>query len=81
MAWELHSYIVNPDDKRIYLKHVFFGRTKEECLAVKGEHLESCEYFRAAEAEGRTDDQWEQIDAADLPTVDGGDEDDVIDVK
>jgi hypothetical protein len=79
MAWELHSYIVNPDDKRIYLKHVFYGHTKEECLEVKREHLASCEYYRAAEEEGRTDDEWEHIDAEDLPTVDGAD-DDVIDV-
>lgn len=81
MAWELHSYIVNPDDKRIYLKHVFYGHTKDECQQVKKEHLASCEYYRAAEAEGRTDDKWEAIDDADMPTVDGDDDDDdVIDI-
>jgi len=79
MAWELHSYIVNPDDQRIYLKHVFYGHSKDDCLQVKTEHLASCEYYRAAEAEGRTDDQWEQIADEDLPTVDGEDED-AIDV-
>jgi hypothetical protein len=67
MPWELHSYIVNPDDEQIYLKHVFFGETKDDCEQVKKEHLASCEYYRAAEAEGRTDDKWEEVDS--LPEV------------
>jgi hypothetical protein len=82
MAWELHSYIVNPDDRKIFLKHVFYGETKDECLQVKREHLASCEYYRAAEDEGRTDDKWEQIASSALPFVSSepDEEDDVIDV-
>jgi hypothetical protein len=67
MAWELHSYIVNPDDEKVFMKHVFYGETKDECLQVKQEHLASCEYFRAAEEAGRTDDQWEEANS--LPEV------------
>lgn len=68
MAWELHSYIVNPDDEKVFMKHVFYGETKDACEQVKAEHLESCEYYRAAEEEGRTDDKWEEVKT--LPTVD-----------
>lgn len=68
MAWELHSYIVNPDDERVFMKHVFYGETKDECEQVKAEHLASCEYYAAAEEDGRTDDKWEEVKS--LPTVD-----------
>lgn len=67
MPWELHSYIVNLDDEKVFMKHVFYGETKDECQQVKTEHLASCEYYRAAEEDGRTDDKWEEVDS--LPEV------------
>lgn len=83
-AWAYHVYIINPDDEEIYVEHIFYGDTKDACKQVRDEHLGSCEYFRAAHAEGRTDERWEEIDREDLPTVRGGaaddDEEDVIDV-
>lgn len=69
MAWAYHVYIVNPDDLEIYVEHIFYGHTKNECTQVRDEHLGSCAYFKAAEDEGRTDGKWEEISAAQMPSV------------
>lgn len=67
MAYALHVYIINPDDEEIYVEHIFYGENKDAAEQVKKEHLGSCEYFRAAEAEGRTDEWGEEIREEDLP--------------
>lgn len=76
MAYKLTVFIVNPDDKEIYVEHNFYGRTKADAEHVKREHLGSCEYFSAAEHEGRTVEEGEEIEDDDWPTVDEDDEDD-----
>lgn len=70
MAWAYHVYIVNPDDEEIYVEHIFYGDTKDECTQVRDEHLGSCAYFKAAEQENRTDDSWQEIRASERPKVD-----------
>lgn len=74
MANALHVYIVNPDHE-VLVEHIFYGDTLEECRQVKAEHLESCEYFAAAEREGRTDEWHERIDDDERPSVDSDDDD------
>jgi hypothetical protein len=69
MAWRLDVYIVNPDDEIIYVKHEFYGETKDDATQVKEEHLGSCAYFKAAEDEGRTDERWEEISEEDWPQI------------
>lgn len=69
MAWILESFIVNPDDELVLLSHRFYGHTQAECRTVFDEHVRSCEYFRAAVAEGRTQEEWTQVDASELPTA------------
>jgi hypothetical protein len=76
MAYKLTVFIVNPDDQEIYVEHNFYGRTKADAEHVKREHLGSCEYFSAAEEEGRTVEEGEEIEADDWPTVDEDDGDD-----
>jgi hypothetical protein len=75
MAYQLTVWIVNPDDEKIYVEHNFFGETKADAEHVKREHLESCEYFRAAQAEGRTVESGEEIESSDWPEVEGDDKD------
>jgi hypothetical protein len=70
MAYALHVYIVNPDDEEIYVEHIFYGETQADARHVKKEHLESCEYFRKAEAEGRTDEEMLEIEDEDWPQID-----------
>ena len=72
MAWAKHVYIINPEDEEIFVEHIFYGDTKDEAEQVEKEHLGSCEYFRAAEQEGRTDSWWEKD--VDRPTVDDKDD-------
>ena len=72
MAYKLTVFIVNPDDEQIYVEHNFYGDTKADAEHVKHEHLGSCEYFRAAEKEGRTVEEGEEIEADDWPVVDDG---------
>jgi len=37
MAWRLDVYIVNPDDEIVYVKHEFYGETKDGAEQVKKE--------------------------------------------
>jgi hypothetical protein len=76
MAYKLTVLIVNPDDEEIYVEHNFYGSTKADAEHVKHEHLGSCEYFRAAEDEGRTIEEGEEIDEDEWPAVDEDDGDD-----
>ena len=65
MAYRLTVFIVNPDDEQIYVEHNFYGDTRADAEHVKHEHLGSCEYFKAAEHEGRTVEEGEEIEADD----------------
>jgi hypothetical protein len=75
MAYKLTVFIVNPDDEQIYVEHNFYGYTKAEAEHVKHEHLDSCDYYRAAEAEGRTIEEGEEIEADEWPEVEEGEDD------
>lgn len=82
MAWAYHVYIIDATDEEIHVEHVFYGHTKQDCTEARNEHLAHCAQFQAAEAEGRTDDRWEELAAGELPTIEGGEDEDedVIDV-
>lgn len=78
MAFALHIDIVDPGDGAIKVSHTFWGLTRREAETYKREHLGSCEYFRAAEQEGRTIEELELIDDDELPEVeDEFDEEDI----
>jgi hypothetical protein len=68
MAYLLEVAIIDGGDRTIKVVHQFFGVTEREVETYKREHLSSCEYFRAAEREGRTIEELEEIDASELPT-------------
>lgn len=68
MAIELNVYIVDGGDGTIKVMHTFFGGSEREARTYYREHLASCEYFRAAEKEGRVIEELEHIDADELPT-------------
>lgn len=66
MPTALHSFI--QEDGRVIVAHTFFGKTEAEAEKWKKHHLASCEYFRAAEKEGRTIEITEELD--ELPEPD-----------
>lgn len=68
MPIELNSFIKEKTSDRILVRHSFYGRNAEEAEKFKQHHLASCEYYRAAEKEGRTIDVAVEID--DLPEFD-----------
>lgn len=86
MPVELNSFIKEKGSDRILVRHSFYGKDEAEAEKFKQHHLSSCDYFRAAEAEGRTIDIMLDID--DLPEFDeraleeflevDGDEDDEL---
>lgn len=76
MAIALEVYIVDGGDGTIKVQHVFYGSTEREARTYYREHLTSCEYFRAAQKEGRVFEEVEQIDEDDLPTPEDFEEDD-----
>lgn len=52
MPYELHAAIVDPDDGEIKVEHIFYGETESECEDYFEEHLDTCFYFKAAQAKG-----------------------------
>ena len=68
MPIELNSFIKEKGTDRILVRHSFYGKDEAEAAKFKQHHLASCEYYRAAEAEGRTIDIPVDIDA--LPEFD-----------
>jgi hypothetical protein len=73
-GWAYHVYLVDPAIEHIPIEHIFYGRTKAECTERFRAHQGVCGSFGPAIAEGRFDDEWEQID--ELPTIEDDDEDD-----
>lgn len=67
MAFQITVYIVDPGDKKIHVQHIFYGADRAEAERMKAHHLQACEYFRAAETAGMTDEHVEEIDAEDWP--------------
>ena len=70
MAFLLEVAILDGGDESVKVVHQFYGLTKREVETYKREHLAGCEYFRAAERDGRTIEDLEEIDASELPTAD-----------
>ncbi len=68
MAYELEVAIIDGGDQTIKVVHLFYGLTEREVETYKREHLASCEYFRAAEREGRTVEELSEIPNDELPT-------------
>ena len=77
MAFALHIDIVDPGDGTIKVTHTFWGLTRGEVQTYKREHLGSCEYFLAAEQEGRTVEELEEVDEEDLPEVEDFEDEDL----
>jgi hypothetical protein len=69
MAYKITVYIVDPGDKKIHVEHSFYGKDRAEAEKMKAHHLQACEYFRAAETSGYTDETAEEIDEDDWPEV------------
>jgi hypothetical protein len=76
VAYALEVYIVDSGDRTIKVCHTFYGMTEREARTYYREHLASCEYFRAAEKDGRVIEELERIDADDLPSPEDFEEDD-----
>lgn len=53
---------------RVVVRHVFFGDDEKEAQESKRHHLETCSYFRQADAEDRTGEFVEEIDDEDVPS-------------
>ena len=78
MAYILEVLIIDAGDGTIKVGHSFYGLTEREVQSYKREHLGSCEYFRAAEKEGRTIEELEQVDESELPDAEDGEEEEDV---
>ena len=67
MAYELEVLIIDEGDQTIKVGHSFFGLTEAEVRTYYREHMESCEYFKAAVKAGRVIEELEEIDDDELP--------------
>jgi hypothetical protein len=74
MAYRLDVDVVDPSDGTIKVTHTFWGMTEKEARDYFNEHIESCEYFRAAVEEGRLIEDGEQIPEEDLPEAEDGEQ-------
>lgn len=75
MAILLEVHIIDAGDKTIKVTHQFWGLTLNEARTYFREHIGSCEYFRAAEREGRVIEEIEHIDPDDMPDPEDFEED------
>ena len=76
MAYLLEVAIVDGGDESIKVVHQFYGLTQREVETYKREHLAGCEYYRAAEKDGRTIEDLEEIEESELPTAEDYEEED-----
>jgi len=68
MPFILEVMIIDAGDRTIKVGHNFYGTTERECETYKREHLASCEYFRAAQQDGRViEELWELDEDEKLP--------------
>jgi hypothetical protein len=79
-AYALTVYIMDPGDKKIHVEHTFYGKNRAEAEQMKAHHLQTCEYFKKAEAAGLTDEHGMEISQDDWPEAEETDDGDVIDV-
>jgi hypothetical protein len=75
MAVKLTVDIVDPDGE-IKVSHIFWGDTEDDVETWKAHHLKSCEYYAAAERDGRTLEELECIDDDERPEVEEEEEED-----
>jgi len=70
MAHALHVYIVPEEEGgKVQIEHVFYGETKEECRELFEGHQHVCKNFGPAVADGRTAEEWEEIDEDEIPEI------------
>lgn len=74
MAWKYQVFLKTPGQRRVRVKHTFYGLTKDECLTYFAEHQSVCKSFGPAVEEGRYDDKWVEIDPEDIPVIEADDE-------
>jgi hypothetical protein len=74
MAYKLTVDIVDADGE-ISLTHTFWGSTEKEVEAALDEHAALDQDLTAAQAEGRTIEDTEEIDDEELPQADSGEGD------
>lgn len=67
MAWAYHIYRIDPGNDIIAVEHIFYGRSKAECLVEYHAHLEACTGLNAAECEDRIEEEWEELTEEELP--------------
>ena len=87
MPVAIHVYIRDKgavETDPISVEHVFYGRDDADAERKRTAHLAGCENFAKAEADGRTEDAYEEISEAEIPTwaiVSEDDEEEVIEVE
>lgn len=69
MAYAYHVFLKTPGQTRVRVRHTFFGLSKDECKTYFAEHQSVCGSFGPAVAEGRFDDEWEEIDPDEIPEI------------
>ena len=74
MAWAYHIYRVDPGEDIIRVEHIFYGHTKAECIEEFQEHLIACSGLNEAENEERIEEEWEEIDAEQIPVPSDGED-------
>ena len=76
MAYILEVFIVDAGDQTIKVGHQFYGVSEREVETYYREHLASCEYFKAAEKDGRVIAELIEVDDDELPQAEDYEDDD-----
>jgi hypothetical protein len=70
MAFALYVDIVPEGGGPVSVTHVFWGDTEEECRATFESHAKGCEFLTPAIAEGRIEEEIEEVDDDERPEYD-----------
>ena len=62
MGFCIEVAIIDGGDRTVKVVHQFFGETEEEAETYRREHLDSCDYFKTAERDGRTRTVIEEVE-------------------
>lgn len=62
----------------VHVRHIFYGNSRQQCLALRDQHGEGCRAFGPALERGTVAEEWSEIPDDQRPGYD--DEGDTIDV-
>lgn len=76
MVYMLTIDVVPPEGGKVVVSHTFYGKTEAEARANFAAHAAGCEFLTPAIAEGRIEEELDEIEDDEQPSYENVDDDD-----